>query len=76
MPSAALRFVQNDDGEYYVNIRDLTALFVAKHDQVTAEGRPSIYDEIAVALSTPFMEMEGFVPGGLHTEPGGAGEDR
>jgi hypothetical protein len=76
MTTEALRYFQGPDGEHYVNVRDLTSLFIATHDQLTEEGEDSIYGGIATALATPFMEIEQYVPSGLHTEPGGAGEDR
>ncbi|MFF1701209.1 hypothetical protein [Streptomyces sp. NPDC058252] len=61
------------DGDYFVNVRDLAALYLATHDELVAQGKDSPYQGIAASLAIPFMELDGVQPGAtLHIEPEGA----
>lgn len=61
------------DGEYFVSVRDLAALYIATHDELKAQGKESPYEGIATSLAIPFLELDGVQPGAtLHIEPEGA----
>lgn len=65
-----LRYIEQD-GEYFVSVRDLAAILLATHDELTEQGEESNYQAIATSIAFPFMELAGVTPG-LHTSPEGA----
>jgi hypothetical protein len=70
-----IRSLRALDGEAYISVKDIVSVFLTVHDQLTSEGFDSDYEDIAVALATPFMEEDAFEP--LHIVPSkGAHEDK
>jgi hypothetical protein len=60
------------NGEYFVSVRDLAALYIATHDELKSQGQESPYEGIATSLAIPFLELDGVQPGAVvEIEPEG-----
>ncbi|RZU36043.1 hypothetical protein EV284_3530 [Streptomyces sp. BK022] len=78
---ATYRYLTDDDGDYYVSIKDVVSSLLSFSDKL--EGMGGVYEQIgdaftqvAVQLAEPFMQIETEAPvlSLLNTYPSGGAE--
>ncbi|MFJ6508701.1 hypothetical protein [Streptomyces sp. NPDC091879] len=72
---ASYRYIQDDDGEYFVAIKDVVGTLLELADKLEGLGGiqeiiGNAFTQVAVQLADPFMDLD--QPGALHILPGGA----